>query len=96
MQPRSANNPAFDAFYQGNVIKDGQASQQRLLLQYTVSRNHGVQAQSIRQFLSRLPDAGVVQPVKLVFVVPAIRADLYRDFKWQPWLGAKQQVGFKP
>lgn len=91
LQPPSANNPAFDAYYNGSGGVTGGEVKQRLLLQYTVSEHHGVRAQHIIKFLQRLsePDRKLVT---MVFVVPSVPAERYLQFSWQPWLGADGKV----
>ena len=88
LQPASANNPAYDAFYSSST---GVGQQHRMLLQYTVSERHGVRARHIIDFLRRLSSSDR-KLVKLVFVIPASPVERYLYFQPQPWLGAKGQV----
>lgn len=89
LQPPSANNPAYDAYYCHSGGAGGVHS--RFLLQYTVGKHHGVRAQYVLNFLERLNIADRAH-VKLVFVIPASPVERYLHFKPQPWLGAKGQV----
>ena len=89
LQPTSANNPAYDAYYCHNGGAGGVHC--RFLLQYTVSQHHGVRAQYVLDFLDRLNLEDRAH-VKLVFVIPASPVERYLHFKPQPWLGVKGQV----
>jgi len=90
LQPASANNPAYDAFYSSST---GVGHRDRMFLQYTVSERHGVRARHVIDFLRRLRSSDR-ERVKLVFVIPASPAERCLHFQPQPWLGAKGQVRF--
>jgi hypothetical protein len=79
LQPPTANNASWDAYY----AHEGQ----RYVLQYTVSRRHGVKQAPILQLLKRLQLRA--DEVKLVFIVPAQPTTLYDAFSWQPWQGIR-------
>lgn len=81
LQPPTGNNPAWDAFY-------SDSDRNHLILQYTVSKNHGVKAEPIRKLLKRLPET-VQSLVRMVFVVPPSE---YESFRYQPWLGTGGKV----
>jgi len=79
LQPPTANNASWDAYYTHG--------DQRYVLQYTVSRHHGIKQAPIRQLLDRLQLG--TDKVQLVFVVPVQPAELYDTFSWQPWQGVR-------
>jgi hypothetical protein len=79
LQPSTTNNAAWDAYYA--------CGDQRYVLQFTVSNNHGVKQQPVVGLLNRLGLGA--QQVKMVFVVPAQPAQLYETFTWQQWLGVR-------
>lgn len=72
LQPASSSNAAWDA-----VI----CSPEPLILQYTVSTQHGVKAQPIMQLLQRFGEQQQ-KAARLVFVVPP---EVFPMFKWQKW-----------
>lgn len=82
VMPRSSNNAAWDA------IALGGSSHAPLILQYTVSKAHGIKAQPVQTLLGRLAP-GVCAAARLVFVVPP---DVFDTFPWQPWLTGKGLV----
>lgn len=71
--PRSSNDAAWDAMVLGG-------SAPLMILQYTVSRTHGIKARPLEKLLQRL-DAELQPAVKLVFVVPPGVFNI----SWQPW-----------
>jgi hypothetical protein len=75
LQPYSTNNAAWDAV---------RCSAKPLILQYTVSLQHGVKAEPIRVLLERFSEEQR-KAARLVFVVPP---EVFPYFKWQPWLAA--------
>jgi hypothetical protein len=81
IMPLSSNNAAWDA-----VVLCG--CDAPLILQYTVSRAHGIKARPLVKLLGRLgPERS--KSARLVFVVPP---GVYDTFSWQPWQTAKGEV----
>lgn len=76
LQPPTSNNPSWDAYYAHD--------DQRYVLQYTVSNQHGVKQAPIKKLLARL--SLKEDDAKLVFVVPE---QVYDTFTWQPWQGSR-------
>jgi hypothetical protein len=75
IMPRSSNNAAWDA-----VLLGGDAPQP-LILQFTVSRVHGIKARPVVKLLDRLGSERS-KAARLVFVVPP---GVFDTFSWQPW-----------
>jgi hypothetical protein len=82
IMPRSSNNAAWDA-----VLLGGDAVQP-LILQFTVSRVHGIKARPIVKLLERMgPERS--KAARLVFVVPP---GVFDTFSWQRWQSVKGAV----
>jgi hypothetical protein len=77
IMPTKSNNAAWDAVVLGSPAP--------LILQFTISRSHGIKARPVDILLQRLsPD--VRNTARLVFVVPP---EVFDTFPWQPWQTVK-------
>jgi len=82
IMPRSSNNAAWDA-----VLLGGDAPQP-LILQFTVSRVHGIKARPLVKLLDRMGSERS-KAARLVFVVPP---GVFDTFAWQPWQSVKGAI----
>jgi hypothetical protein len=82
IMPRSSNNAAWDA-----VLLGGDA-RQPLILQFTVSRVHGIKARPVVKLLDRMGSERS-KAARLVFVVPP---GVFDTFAWQPWQSVKGAI----